>query len=53
MYVYNVLCIYEYRCVYNVHGMCMSSLSIKENLTLQSDDKINIISPFGVMIRSI
>ena len=38
-----------------VQCMCMSSLSlsIKQNHALRSDDKINIISLFGVMMRSI
>ena len=60
LYVYvHVLCvcmdalcivIFEYRFVC-VQCMCMPSLS--NNVTLRSDGKINIITIFGVMIRSI
>ena len=60
MYIYyvcmNALCIVimDIDVCVCVQSMCMSfSLPIKQNHALWSDDKINIISLFGVMIRSI
>ena len=56
VYVHVLFVCLNCMCVTNVFVrvcVCPLSLSIKQNHALRSDDKINIISLFGVMIRSI